>query len=180
MISIVTGSARPGNVSEALAREVLRVCEGAGVEAQIINLRELDLPFVNSPLPPSSPDFTITDERVQRWHDAVVASDAMIFLTPTYNRQPSAVLKNAIDWLYAPWKDKPAAVIGYGWGEQKVSEPLMEALLEKVGAAVAAESIHLGFTADIALDGTLLDADGFDAAVRRMVKEINAFSDAKT
>ena len=172
MISIVTGSARPNNVSEALANEVLRVCQDAGVEAQVVNLRELDLPFVNSPMPPSSPDFTITDEKVQRWYDVVSASDGMIFLTPTYNYQPSAVLKNAIDWLYTPWAEKPVAVIGYSWGEDKASEPLLETLLKQVNASVAAESVHLRFTADIAPDGSLLDAARFDEAVAPLVKAL--------
>lgn len=172
MISIVTGSARPNNVSEALANEVLRVCQDADVEAQVINLRELDLPFVNSPMPPSSPDFTITDEKVQQWHDAVSASDGMIFLTPTYNYQPSAVLKNAIDWLYTPWVEKSVAVIGYGWGAEKTSEPLLEALLKQVNASIVAESVHLRFTADIAPDGALLEAARFDEMVTSLVKAL--------
>ena len=65
MITIVTGSMRPGNVSEVLAEAVRGVCQAHDIEAKIINLRELDLPFVNLPLPPSSPDFEITDQRVQ-------------------------------------------------------------------------------------------------------------------
>lgn len=172
MIAIVTGSVRPGNVSEVLAEAVLGVCQAHGIEARIVNLRQLDLPFVNSPLPPSSPDFEITDQRVRTWFDTVADSDGLVFLTPTYNAQPSAVIKNAIDWLYEPWRDKRVAVIGYGWHEGAESEPLLEQLLQQVNATVVAPVVHLQFTKDLASDGAVLDAMALQKKLTTLMEKL--------
>ncbi len=49
--------------------------------------------------------------------DAIAASDAILFVTPEYNRSIPGGLKNAIDWASRPWGQnsfarKPSAVIG--------------------------------------------------------------------
>ena len=37
-----------------------------------------------------------------------------IFVAPEYNYGPSAVLKNALDWVYPEWNRKAAAFVSYG------------------------------------------------------------------
>ncbi len=49
--------------------------------------------------------------------EAIESADAVLFVTPEYNRGIPGALKNAIDWASRPWgensfTDKPAAVIG--------------------------------------------------------------------
>ena len=41
-------------------------------------------------------------------------ADGFLFVTPEYNHSYPAVLKNAIDHLYAQWAHKPAAIVSYG------------------------------------------------------------------
>jgi hypothetical protein len=41
-------------------------------------------------------------------------SDGFIFVAPEYNYGPSAVLKNALDWVYPEWNRKAAAFVSYG------------------------------------------------------------------
>ena len=47
-------------------------------------------------------------------------ADAVIISTPEYNKGPSGVLKNALDWVSrtedAPWKSKPVAVMSAAAG----------------------------------------------------------------
>ncbi|HXS15317.1 MAG TPA: NAD(P)H-dependent oxidoreductase [Candidatus Saccharimonadales bacterium] len=43
-------------------------------------------------------------------------ADGYIFITPEYNEGPSAVLKNAIDFLGFEANRKPAVIIGYSDG----------------------------------------------------------------
>jgi NAD(P)H-dependent FMN reductase len=55
------------------------------------------------------------NEVVQRWTAAIAQSDGFVFVTPEYNYGPSAVLKNAIDWVYPEWNPRgtdPAIVFG--------------------------------------------------------------------
>lgn len=58
--------------------------------------------------------------------DQIAKVDAVVISTPEYNKAPSGVLKNALDWVSRtkgnPWADKPVAVMsaaaGRAGGEQ--------------------------------------------------------------
>ncbi len=54
--------------------------------------------------------------------DAIASVDAVLFVTPEYNRSIPGALKNAIDWASRPWGQnsfhrKPSAVIGTSPGK---------------------------------------------------------------
>ena len=54
--------------------------------------------------------------------EAIGRSDAVLFVTPQYNRSIPGALKNAIDWASRPWgqnsfDNMPAAVIGASVGQ---------------------------------------------------------------
>ncbi|XGC79771.1 NADPH-dependent FMN reductase [Bdellovibrio bacteriovorus] len=60
-------------------------------------------------------------ENVQDWKEMVKSCDAVIFITPEYNRSFPGVLKNALDWGSRPygqnlWKGKAGAVTGASVG----------------------------------------------------------------
>jgi NAD(P)H-dependent FMN reductase len=68
---------------------------------------------------------------VQRWTAGIAQSDGFIFVTPEYNYGTSAVLKNAIDWVYPEWNRKAARFVSYGSamgapGVQQLRETLIE------------------------------------------------------
>src|SRR3954447_21745498 len=65
--------------------------------------------------------------------DAIRRSQALLFVTPEYNRSIPGALKNAIDWASRPWGQNsfdhiPAAVIGASMGQ--------------IGTAVAQQSLR--------------------------------------
>ena len=57
---------------------------------------------------------------VQKLSDQIAAADAVIISTPEYNKGPSGVLKNALDWVSRtkgnPFSDKPLAVMSAAAG----------------------------------------------------------------
>ncbi|MEC3860920.1 NAD(P)H-dependent oxidoreductase [Mesobacterium sp. TK19101] len=57
---------------------------------------------------------------VQLLADQIAQADAVIVVTPEYNKGVSGVLKNALDWVSRvegnPWKDKPVAVMSAAAG----------------------------------------------------------------
>lgn len=57
---------------------------------------------------------------VQKLADQIAAADAVIMSTPEYNKGPSGVLKNALDWVSRsdsrPWAGKPLAVMACAAG----------------------------------------------------------------
>jgi len=86
----------------------------------LIKLAPRDLEFVEIPirLPLYSPDYDADYPAEGRaLKDAITCCDAVLFVTPEYNRSIPGALKNAIDWASRPWGQNsfdqiPAAVIG--------------------------------------------------------------------
>ena len=78
---------------------------------------------------------------VKKWTAQIHASDGFVFVTPEYNYGPSAVLKNAIDWVYPEWNRKAAAFVSYGSamgarGVQQLRETLIELQMAPVRSSV--------------------------------------------
>lgn len=80
---------------------------------------------------------------VKRWTAQIAASDGFLFVTPEYNYGTSAVLKNAIDWVYPEWNRKAAAFVSYGsaMGARAVQQ-LRETAIE-IQLAPIRSSVHI-------------------------------------
>src|ERR1700674_1519378 len=116
VISVIVGSTREGRFSEKPARWILQhLKKREGVDARLLDLRDFPMPFFDQPATPATrgrPPYN--NEVVQRWTTAIAQSDGFVFVTPEYNYGPSAVLKNAIDWVYPEWNRKAACFVSYG------------------------------------------------------------------
>ncbi len=91
----------------------------------LIRLAPEDLEFTEIPirdLPRYSPDYDANyPPAALALKDAIHRSQAVLFVTPEYNRSIPGALKNAIDWASRPWGQNafhhiPAAVIGASIG----------------------------------------------------------------
>jgi NAD(P)H-dependent FMN reductase len=116
VVSVIVGSTRQGRFSEKPARWILgQLRSRSGIEAQLLDLRDFPMPFFDQPVPPGMPGRTPYEhEIVKKWTAAIARSDSFIFVTPEYNYGTSAVLKNALDWVYPQWNRKAVAFVGYG------------------------------------------------------------------
>jgi chromate reductase len=92
----------------------------------LIRLAPDDLSFSEIPignLPLYSPDYDADlPPEATALKEAIAASDAILFVTPEYNRSIPGALKNAIDWASRPWGQNSfdqmaAAVIGASPGQ---------------------------------------------------------------
>jgi NAD(P)H-dependent FMN reductase len=54
---------------------------------------------------------------VQKWSRIADAADAFVLVAPEYNHGYSAVLKNALDWLYPEFDHKPVGLVGVSSGQ---------------------------------------------------------------
>src|SRR3979490_1223865 len=80
---------------------------------------------------------------VKKWTAQIAASDGFVFVTPEYNYGPSAVLKNAIDWVYPEWNRKAASFVSYGSaGGVRSGQQLRETAIELQLAPIRA-SVHI-------------------------------------
>lgn len=123
------GSLARDSINRKLAQALIRLAPE--------NLVFTEIPFRDLPL--YSYDYDADYPPVARaFKDAIKAVDALLFVTPEYNRSIPGGLKNAIDWASRPYgtnsfTHKPSAVIGASPG--------------KIGTAVAQQSLRsvLGF-----------------------------------
>jgi NAD(P)H-dependent FMN reductase len=112
-IGIILGSTRRGRKSEAVARWVLEsASQRDDAEFELVDLRDFALPFFDEEISPAwSPS---ENPAVKAWSEKIDSLDGFVFVTPEYNHSTSAVLKNAIDYIYSEWNNKAAAFVGYG------------------------------------------------------------------
>src|SRR5690606_24249022 len=111
-IGVVVGSLREGSCNRRLARGLQKL---APEELRFTRLEIGDLPLYNQD------DDAHQADAVKRLKNQILSSDALLFITPEYNRSMPGVLKNAIDHAPRPCGQgagaaKPAAVVGASMG----------------------------------------------------------------
>jgi NAD(P)H-dependent FMN reductase len=140
-IGVVVGSTRPGRVGPTVADWV--VAQGQGRPAatyELLDLADFDLPQYDEPAPPAAHSYQ--HEATRRWSAAVEPFDGYVFVTPEYNHSTSGVLKTAIDLLQAEWRNKSAALVGYGGvGGARAIEHL-RGILSQMQIAHVAQSLN--------------------------------------
>jgi NAD(P)H-dependent FMN reductase len=152
-ILVVLGSAREGRAADKVAKFIAGELSALGAEPTMADLATLSLPFFNNPMAPASEGFSSSEASVIAWGKMVKESDAVILLTPEYNHGTSAILKNAIDWLYSEWIEKPVLVIGYGWGGATFAITNILDSMTHLKAALQEDTASLFFMKSIGLDG---------------------------
>ena len=144
-ISVIIGSIRQGRFSEKPAQWIFqRLKNRGGIDARLLDLRDFPMPFFDQPLPPAMPGRPpYENEVVKKWTAEIAQSDGFIFVTPEYNYGPSAVLKNALDWVYPEWNRKAAAFVSYGsaMGARGVQQLRMTAI--ELQLAPVRSSVHI-------------------------------------
>ena len=108
-IAIIVGTTREGRFSERLADFVMsQVSARDDLEFDLVDLRDHPLPMFDEPGPPAM--FPSQRDEVAAWRDTVAAYDGYIIVTGEYNNSIPAVLKNALDHVYAEWGTQAGGV----------------------------------------------------------------------
>jgi len=127
----------------------------------LIHLAPDDLEFVEIPirdLPLYSPDYDANyPPEATALKDAIHQAQAILFVTPEYNRSIPGALKNAIDWASRPWGQNafdhiPAAVIGASIGQigTALAQQSLRAVLSFCNARqMTAPEAYIQFTPEI-------------------------------
>lgn len=112
-IAVLVGSLRKASYNLKIA-QILTQLAPSSLQLKMIQIS--DLPFYNEDIDTNNPPASYTQFR-----NEVAACQAVLFVTPEYNRSLPAVIKNAIDVGSRPygksvWSKKPAAVISVSQG----------------------------------------------------------------
>ena len=114
-IKVIAGSTREGRFSDKAAAWIAEeIKKQEGVAVEVLDLRDYDMPFFNEPMSPSYKKEPYKNEAVARFTKKIEEGDAFVMVTPEYNHGTSGVLKNALDWVYPEWNNKPVAFVSYG------------------------------------------------------------------
>jgi chromate reductase len=106
-IAVLVGSLRAASLNRKIAEALIRMTP-SDLSLEIVGIG--DLPLYNEDLDESPPhEWQVFRERIK-------ASDAVLFVTPEYNRSVPGPLKNAIDVGSRPygasvWDGKPGGVV---------------------------------------------------------------------
>ncbi|HLT47143.1 MAG TPA: NADPH-dependent FMN reductase [Rubricoccaceae bacterium] len=112
-VGYFVGSLSRDSINRKLARALIRL---APKRLAFTEIEYAALPLYNR-------DYDADYPPVARaFKDAIAAADAVLFVTPEYNRSIPGALKNAIDWASRPYGEnaftrKPSAIIGASPGK---------------------------------------------------------------
>ena len=130
-VGYFVGSLATGSINRLLAKALVRL---APPDLQMTEIPFKDLPFYSYDYDKAYPPVAT------QFKNAIASVDAVLFVTPEYNRSIPGALKNAIDWASRPYGQnaftrKPSAVIGTSPG--------------KIGTAIGQQHLRsiLGFCA---------------------------------
>lgn len=107
----ISGSLRKGSHNTLLLAEAARLFGGADY-----SLLDINFPHYNG----DDEDTHGVPAAVEAAAQQIAQADAVLISTPEYNKGPSGVLKNALDWISRaqtkPWAGKPVAVMSAAAG----------------------------------------------------------------
>lgn len=172
-VAVISGSASPNRTGAPIVDwvgEALRA--RGGVEVDVVDLRELALPFFDEPNLPRLQ--TYVHRHTKEWSARVAAAGAFVFVTPEYNGSFPAILKNALDYLHKEWHYKPAGVVTYGNG---ISAGLRGAqALRQVLAALylvpIQEAVPIPFVREHLNEGRFTATPAMEQALEAMIREL--------
>ena len=117
-VKLIVGSTREGRSADLVAPWLIRTLEARqDLTLELLDLRDWELPIFRETLAtvgdPHDPTFS--SPIVREWNARIASGDAYIFLTPEYNHSVPAVLKNAIDSVFATFgfRNKPFGCVSY-------------------------------------------------------------------
>lgn len=162
-LGLIVSSTRPSRIGPKAAEWVKSVAANQGWEVELFDLAEIGLPFLDEADVPMQGNYT--QPHTLEWAAKVTGVDAVAVVTPQYNKSFPATIKNAIDFLFAEWNDKPVALVGYGWTGATDATEGLAGVFGHVKANVV-DQINLVFNTDLDPAGEMTVSEENDDALR--------------
>lgn len=136
-IGIIIGSTREGRLSDQVGRYVLEQGKDSGLDLEIVDLKDYDLPLLGTGNP----------VHFNQYQEKIKSLDGFIFVTSEHNHSIPASLKNGLDYLREEWNNKPAGIVSFGsLGGSRATEHLRGILGELQIADVRSHTAFSLFT----------------------------------
>ena len=164
-IPVILGTSRKGRASENVANFVFsEVKKREGVETELIDIRNLNLPMDDAGEAIKDPQFSATVER----------ADGLILVVPEYNHGYPGLLKHALDSNLKEYIHKAVGVCGVsagGFGGTRVIENLLPVLRELGLVTIFWDGNFSGAQKLFDADGKLLD-QSYVSRIDKFLREL--------
>jgi NAD(P)H-dependent FMN reductase len=173
-LAIIVGSIRPNRFADHAARWIEEIARRRrDFEVELIDLKDYPMPlFAEEASPFYAPS---KDAVARRWQEKLAEFDAFIFTAAEYNRGPTAVLKNALDYAYTEWNNKPVAFVGYGGvgGARAIEQLRLNAIELQMAPIRTAVHILLPVFLAVLKEGkTLAEFDYLNQSAKDMLDQL--------
>lgn len=168
------GSLAKASINRKLAKALVRLAPDE-LDMEEISFKELPL---------YSYDYDADFPAAARaFKDAIASVDAVLFVTPEYNRSIPGGLKNAIDWASRPYGQnsfarKPSAIIGTSPGAigTAVAQQSLRSVLAFCNSPqMNAPEAYIQFTPDLIDDEGMVAVESTEKFLRNFMAEFHTF-----
>jgi NAD(P)H-dependent FMN reductase len=171
-LQIIVASTRPGRTGPAIGDWMVATAKDHGGydDVELIDLAEVNLPFLDEPHHPAQRRYT--RQHTRDWSATVDAADGFVFVTPEYNNSFNAPLKNALDYLHHEWRYKPAGFVGYGGtssGTRAVA--MLKPVVSTLKMTPVTEAVYVPLKQCV-VDGSFVPNESLTSAATAMLNEL--------
>jgi len=182
-VAVLVGSLRKDSINRKFAEALGKLAAGR-LEFRFVELG--DVPMYNDDLFENLPD------SITRLKNDIASADAVLFVSPEYNRSFPAVLKNAIDWGTRPYGQnsfaaKPGGLVGTSPGAAggAAGQNHLKSVLNVVDVVLMGQpEVYFQYKPELfADDGSVKDEATkafLEAYISRFVQWIERTSEPKT
>ncbi len=173
-VGYFVGSLATASINRTLSKALIRLAPS--------DLEFKEIPIKDLPLYSYDYDADYPPEG-RALKDAIAAIDAVLFVTPEYNRSIPGGLKNAIDWASRPWGQnsfahKPSAVIGASIGAigTAVAQQSLRSVLSFCNSPqMNSPEAYIQFKPGVFTDAGEVTDDGMAQVLRDYMEEFRSF-----
>lgn len=179
-LEIIVASTRPGRIGPSVARWIdsEAATHGAFTDVEVVDLAEVNLPFMNEPHHPRLGRYT--HQHTRDWSAKIAEADAFVFVMPEYNYGYNAELKNAIDYLHSEWQYKPLGIVSYGGVSAGTrAAQMIKQVVTTLKMTPAFEAVSIPFVQQFLDDDKqLVPNDVMTSSAKAMLDELVRLADA--
>ena len=173
-VGYFVGSLSKDSINRKLAKALVRL---APAQLGMVEIDYAELPLYNRDFDADYPP------AARAFKEALSNVDAVLFVTPEYNRSIPGALKNAIDWASRPWGQnsfarKPSATIGTSPG--KIGTAVGQQHLKSImgfcnSPQMNAVEAYIQFTPDLITDDGSVTEPDTEKFLRDYMEELCGF-----
>lgn len=160
---IILGTAREGRRSETVAKLVLEEAQGAGLETELVDVRDYVSKTTGEELP-----------RSLELSAKMTRADGLVIVAPEYNHGYPGELKIFLDSMYDEYELKPLGICSVSSGEvggARMAETLKLVALE-LGLMPIRNTVHFRSVNDLFDEHGELTDSSYRDRIRKMLTEL--------